>query len=86
MQITLDDSLTDLLKRKAHENNISLDAFVNRILSTAIKQEKEKKDNQAMRDFIDFLQPRIERARRGETVNTTVEDIFKEVRKEVAAL
>jgi len=82
MQIEInDDTLTGKLERIARQDGIPVEQVAVDLINSALDDD----DAAAVQALEDFLQPRIDRARRGETVDTTVEEIFSQVRAELNA-
>ena len=78
MQIEINDEvLTSKLERIAVQDGVSVEQVAVDLINSALDD-----DAAAIKALEDFLQPRIDRARRGETVKTTVEEIFDRVDKE----
>ena len=81
MQIEINDKvLTGKLERIARQDGVSVEQVAVDLINLALDD-----DAAAVKALEDFLQPRIDRARRGETVDTTVEEIFSQVRAELNA-
>ena len=78
MQIEINDkALEGKLEIIAAQDGVPVEQVAVDIIHTALADEEA-----AVRALEDFLQPRIDRAHRGETVDTTVEEIFDRVDKE----
>ena len=81
MQIEINDEvLTGKLERIARQDGVSVEQVAVDLINSALDD-----DAAAIKALEDFLQPRIDRARRGKTVDTTVEEIFSQVRAELNA-
>ena len=79
MQIEINDKvLASKLECIALQDGVSVEQVVVNLINSALDD-----DAAAIKALEDFLQPRIDRARRGETVDTTVEEIFSQVRAEL---
>ena len=79
MQIEINDEvLTSKLERIALQDGMPVEQVAVDLINSALND-----DAVAIKALEDFLQPRIDRARRGETVDTTVEEIFSQVRAEL---
>lgn len=78
MHIEINDkALEGKLERIAHQDGVPVEQVAVDLINSALDD-----DAVAVKALEDFLQPRIDRARRGETVKVTVEEIFDRVDKE----
>ena len=79
MHIEINDkAIAGKLERIANQDGVPVEQVAIDLINSALAD-----DAAAIKALEDFLQPRIDRARRGETVDTTVEEIFSQVRAEL---
>lgn len=78
VKVHLPDSTAALLKERAGADGCSIDEWVNQVVHAHLQQQET-----ALDEFAAFIEPRMERARRGEFSESSLEAVVETTLREL---